>query len=531
MQRWRLILAVAFLAVTIVLVSLYPALAQSGSPDEPALSPYWDSDVSRWEPIILQEAHRRSLAPDLIAAVIWKESLGRPTARGPAGAVGLMMLMPFSWRPSVGELHNPWTNLFWGARVLATVICDGDGDLYYALAAYNGSWEKVHQGSTRRYAASVLDYYARAVAVRHGLPADGEWIAIFAIEGTPGPNTITVIGPHRPLLRYTQRPWDQDDIPSAPVGVPPHAIVATFVGDQGVECRVNMWLVAEDGSPLMSPAMQTVFPPSPAGCGGSGQHTCTPTPTATPDAIPTRRAVPTDALTPTHTIAAVVLAGGADLRAGADTWWDPRQTLPAGTNLELIGYDPNFPGWVYVRTVDGTSTGWVQTADLNVNLELSGLPRVTPIPTLTPTPRMPLTPTVTLTPTPRMPLTPTVTLTPTPRMPLTPTVTSTPTPPTPPLTPTLSAECEGGPLRLDAWDLGHVTTSTGWTVTIYVKGYGGDCSYTYAWDGEVKGEPTSGPMIFDVSSTIHGVVIVGTASVTSAGETVSVGLLIRPDDG
>ncbi|MDY6874951.1 MAG: transglycosylase SLT domain-containing protein [Chloroflexota bacterium] len=261
MQSWRLILAAVLLAAITVLALPYPALAQSGNPpDTSGLSPYWDPAVTRWEDTIIQHAQGRNIDPDLVAAVIWKESLGRPRERGPAGAVGLMMLMPFPWRPSADELENPWTNVFWGTRTLSHIIRDGNGDLYYALAAYNGSWEQIHLSVTRSYAASVLDHYARAVAVRHKLPADGAWIAIFAIEGTHGPNTITVLGPHRPLIRYTERAWIQADIPTAPAGIPPHATAITFVDERGAECRVNVWLAAEDGSPLVSSALQPGSP-------------------------------------------------------------------------------------------------------------------------------------------------------------------------------------------------------------------------------------------------------------------------------
>ncbi|HEY67189.1 MAG: hypothetical protein DRI79_01190 [Chloroflexi bacterium] len=264
MRPWRLNVAVALLTAITVLAFPYPALAQSEGPsNEPALSPYWNHAVSRWEPIILHYAEERNLDPDLIAAVIWKESMGRPKEHGPAGAIGLMGLMPFEWRPSAEELENPWTNVFWGARALAHTIRDGKGDLYYSLAAYNGGWDQVHLRVTRRYAATVLDYYARAIAVRYGLSADGEWIAIFAAAGVPGPNTITVIGPQRPLARYTERPWLQADIPTVPVGVPPHATAITFTDERGAECRVNVWLVAEDGSPLASPATQATLSPRP----------------------------------------------------------------------------------------------------------------------------------------------------------------------------------------------------------------------------------------------------------------------------
>jgi len=518
MRPWRPTLAIALLAMIIVFASPYPVLAQNERPpDEPALSPYWSPAVSRWEPIIVEYAQQRSLDPDLIAAVIWKESLGRPRERGPAGAVGLMGLMPFDWRPSPEELKNPWTNLFWGARALAHTIRDGNGDLYYALAAYNGSWEQVHLRVTRRYAAAVLDHYARAVAVRYELPADGDWIAIFAIEGAPGPNTITVIGPQRPLARYTERAWIQADIPTVPAGVPPHATAITFVDEQGLECQVNIWLLAEDGSPFVPPAKQTVFSLPPAGDERAkiGAQALTPTstvvPTPTPTPIPTTTpsaalnqpptptdtpiptttpsAAPTQSSAPKTTITAVVSADGAGLHPFADAWWRPSQTLPAGTVLELIGYDPSFSKWVYVRIVDGASTGWIQTVDLKIDREFRGLPRVLPLSTLTLTSH------------------------------------------TSPITPTLSTECEGGPLRLDSWDVGKVRTEHGWMATIFVEGHGGDCVYTYGWEGETKGGPMSGPMTFEVSAKNCASAIVGTVSVTSAGETVKIGLHIKWTDG
>lgn len=249
---------VVLLTTIALLASPYPALAQSqGPPDAPGVSAYWSPDVQRWESLIVEHAQNRGLDPDLVAAVIWKESLGRAQSRGPVGAVGLMGLMPFDWRPSAEELEQPWTNLFWGTRALAHTIRDGEGDLFYSLAAYNGGWEQIHLRVTRRYAADVLGNYARAVAVRHGLPVDGDWVAIFAVEGTPDPHTLTVISPNRPPARYTERPWDQSDIPTVPLDVPPHATVITFQTKQGVPCRVDMWLVTDGGASLAPPAEQS----------------------------------------------------------------------------------------------------------------------------------------------------------------------------------------------------------------------------------------------------------------------------------
>ena len=252
MQPWRLKPASLLLAAIIALAVPLSALAGTRVPAEaPALSPYWSQAVTQWEPIIVQYAALWKLDPNLVAAVVWKESLGRAASQSPAGAVGLMGVMPFAWRPSAEELQNPWTNVHWGARALAQTIGDGKGDLFYSLAAYNGSWEKAGQNNTRRYAAAVLDLYTRAVAVQHGLSPDSDWIALFTVEGMLGPRTLTVLGPQRPLARYTERPLDAGGL-AVPTGVPPHATVIAFTNGRDHECRVDLWLLSEDGAPLLA---------------------------------------------------------------------------------------------------------------------------------------------------------------------------------------------------------------------------------------------------------------------------------------
>jgi hypothetical protein len=85
---------------------------------------------------------------------------------------------------------------------------------------------------------------------------------------------------------------------------------------------------------------------------------------------------------------------------------------------------------------------------------------------------------------------------------------------------------EGGQLRLDAWPVNKVCTAGGWTATVFVEGHAGDGLYTYAWERAVRGGPTNSSMTFEVISAGYGTAIVGEASVTSAGQTVVVGLHI-----
>jgi hypothetical protein len=95
-----------------------------------------------------------------------------------------------------------------------------------------------------------------------------------------------------------------------------------------------------------------------------------------------------------------------------------------------------------------------------------------------------------------------------------------------PVTAVPAASNVGGPLQLDAWPVSKACTGSGWVATIYVQGHGGDGRYTYAWGGQIQGEPTSNSMTFDIESAGWGTAIVGEATVTSAGQTVVVGLHI-----
>ncbi len=95
----------------------------------------------------------------------------------------------------------------------------------------------------------------------------------------------------------------------------------------------------------------------------------------------------------------------------------------------------------------------------------------------------------------------------------------------PPVPPTV---CVGGPLQLDAWPVAKTCDGGSWQATIFVEGHGGDCRYTYNWERQVQGGPTSGSMTFEVKSASRGIAIVGEVSVISGGQTVVVGLHISP---
>jgi len=88
------------------------------------------------------EARLAGLDPRIILAVIQVESGFRADAESPAGARGLMQVMPF-WKAVLGraddDLHDPATNLRYGCTILAYYLRQEHGDLTRALARYNGS--------------------------------------------------------------------------------------------------------------------------------------------------------------------------------------------------------------------------------------------------------------------------------------------------------------------------------------------------------------------------------------------------------
>jgi hypothetical protein len=216
---------------------------------EDQISPYWGGAISQWTPWILYWANERALDPDLVAAVIRQESIGRTDAEGPTGAVGLMMVMPaevsgLSWRPSAEELKEPNLNIRWGTGMLKQIIRDSGGDLFHSLAAYNGGWEQINISATQRYAQKVLTYYAYAIAARHGYSyqESKNWTLVLMTRedrrikmfqtGTSGPYPVPCF---ENVLGFRDFFPEMVDAP--------RALVTRFVDKEGHEVLIDAWLL------------------------------------------------------------------------------------------------------------------------------------------------------------------------------------------------------------------------------------------------------------------------------------------------
>jgi len=153
-----------------------------------ALSDIWNWRVRRWEEVIVPAATDRGLDPDFVTALVWMESRGDSRAVGPVGAVGLMQIMPremgYRWRPSRETLMDPATNLAWGTRTLAIIVRQSHGDIFNALAAYNGGWAQIMYRGPKIFATTILRDYASAVAARY--PDSRRWMVLYAVADSQG---------------------------------------------------------------------------------------------------------------------------------------------------------------------------------------------------------------------------------------------------------------------------------------------------------------------------------------------------------
>ena len=114
------------------------------------INPGYPDNIRQWCTQIMRHSKKNGLDPNLVAALIWQESGGNPTAYSKSGAVGLMQIMPrdgiaasfqcingpcFVNRPSIVELQKPNFNIKFGTGMLAGLL-NKYGNMREALKYY-----------------------------------------------------------------------------------------------------------------------------------------------------------------------------------------------------------------------------------------------------------------------------------------------------------------------------------------------------------------------------------------------------------
>ena len=128
----------------------------------------FDAAVSRnIDELVRSAARTAGVDPALVAAVARTESNFDATARSPAGAAGLMQLMPATAQAvGVENPYDPAQNVRGGARYLRELLDRFGGDVRRAVAAYNAGPGAVERAGgvppfaeTRRYVERVMAAY------------------------------------------------------------------------------------------------------------------------------------------------------------------------------------------------------------------------------------------------------------------------------------------------------------------------------------------------------------------------------------
>jgi soluble lytic murein transglycosylase-like protein len=133
----------------------------------PIPNPQMEELLDRW-------AVERDLDPRLVQAVVQVESGYNPKALSNKGAIGLMQLMPGTAREM--GVEDPWSpdgNVAGGTAYLRKMLDFFNGDLEFALAAYNaGPMAVLNHAGVPPY-AETRAYVRKIVCLYEGACGDG----------------------------------------------------------------------------------------------------------------------------------------------------------------------------------------------------------------------------------------------------------------------------------------------------------------------------------------------------------------------
>ena len=138
--------------------------------------------TNRLDAIFEEAASRYNVSKDLLLSVAKAESEFDVNATSKSGAMGLMQLMPDTAKYlGVEDPYDAKQNVFGGAKLLSELLGKYDGNISYALAAYNAGSGNVDKyggippfEETQKYVEKILGYLRDGVVLPDGLSAAGD---------------------------------------------------------------------------------------------------------------------------------------------------------------------------------------------------------------------------------------------------------------------------------------------------------------------------------------------------------------------
>ncbi len=147
-----------------------------------AIAVLFTPEVQYWAPKIEAWSREWGLDPDLVATVMQIESCGHPEVISSAGATGLFQVMPFHFKSGESHTHSD-TNAMRGLSYLSRSLEAHDGNVYFALAGYNGGIgtsqraESRWPDETRRYTYWGEGIYSDAAGGKSHSERLDEWLS------------------------------------------------------------------------------------------------------------------------------------------------------------------------------------------------------------------------------------------------------------------------------------------------------------------------------------------------------------------
>jgi soluble lytic murein transglycosylase-like protein len=137
-----------------------------------------DQGRDTFDALIEEAAAAHGLSAHLVRAVIEAESAFDPRAESPAGALGLMQLMPATAAClGVKDPLDPRQNVFGGVKYLSQLLGRYDGNVALTLAGYNAGPRRVARyrgippyGETRAYVTRIRGLIAESTGALFPLP-------------------------------------------------------------------------------------------------------------------------------------------------------------------------------------------------------------------------------------------------------------------------------------------------------------------------------------------------------------------------
>lgn len=125
------------------------------------------------EEIFEEAATTYNVPKDLLKAIAKAESNFDPNATSGAGAQGIMQLMPATARSlGVTDSYDPYQNIMGGAKYISQMLEQFNGNVTYALAAYNAGPNNVSKyggippfTETQNYVVKVTEYMNGSINV------------------------------------------------------------------------------------------------------------------------------------------------------------------------------------------------------------------------------------------------------------------------------------------------------------------------------------------------------------------------------